>query len=282
MHIAGRCFFALSTLCTTFAAFAADELGTLSEARKHHPAVFVSGNVLPYTISGVEGYTCTGEAEQYFTGKQAETDSELYQEARLDAKGNLLKYLKKERPACEATLSGVRVMYQYADGKMRYVVCFVPKTSVLIKEPKQEVFKETGAQEASQSGSEASSVEKPLAGIVSLSERVASLEKKAEKNPSDCLLRCRLARTQIRASNEAAAAEQYQTVFKIVISSEKIDKIIASESLMEGAQFFENIGAYERALRFYRMLIRCNDMRRWGLSSEVAFANRKIAELLLE
>lgn len=282
MNTAGRCLFAIWTTCTTFAALAANELGTLTEAHKHHPAVFVSGNVLPYTVSGVEGYTYIGEAEQYFTGNQAESDSELYQEACLDAKGNLLRYLRKGRPACQVALSGAIVMYQYVEGKMRYVVCFVPKDSVVIKERKQEAKREEVAKVSIPKSDTANAPFSSKAESVPLLERMASLEKKVEGNPSDCLLHCRLARTQIRAGNEVAAAEQYQIVFKIVISKDEIDKIIASESLIEGAQFFENIGAYERALRFYRMVIRCNDMRHWGLSSEVALANKKISELLLK
>lgn len=137
MNTVGRCILGLTMMGATFAAFAANELGSLSEARKHYPAVFVSGNVLPYTVAGVEGYTYVGEAEQYFTGNQAESDAELYQEACLDAKGNLLAYLKKSHPSCEITLSGATVMYQYAEGKMRYVVCFVPKDAVLIRKVKR-------------------------------------------------------------------------------------------------------------------------------------------------
>ena len=50
---------------------------------------------------------------------------------------------------------------------------------------------------------------------------------------------------------------------------------------MEGARFFEDVGVKERALKFYRFLIRCNDLRRWKLDREVSVANAKIADLLL-
>ena len=37
-------------------AFALNDLGSLDDARKNHPAIFVSGNVLEYTINKVNGY----------------------------------------------------------------------------------------------------------------------------------------------------------------------------------------------------------------------------------
>lgn len=69
--------------------------------------------------------------------------------------------------------------------------------------------------------------------------------------------------------------------FRIVIADDRCDRTIAAESLMEGARFFEDVGVKERALKFYRFLIRCNDLRRWKLDREVSVANAKIADLLL-
>ena len=37
-------------------AFALNDLGSLDDARKNHPAIFVSGNVLEYTINKINGY----------------------------------------------------------------------------------------------------------------------------------------------------------------------------------------------------------------------------------
>ena len=267
MKTAGRRFLLLGAVCAAWAAESANELGLLPEAQKRHPAVFVAGNVLPYVIDGVSGYTYAGEAEQCFAGGVAETDAELYQEARLDAKGNLLRYLKKERPSCEISMSGEMVMYQYAEGNVRRVVCFVAKESVLFREKSSAIQDEplTDAQDVAS---------------VSYSTRVAAAEKSVANNPDDCLLRCRLARALIKDGREEQASVQYEAVLRIVIADKDIDKTIASESLAEGAQFFEAVGSIERALKFYRILVRCNDMRHWNLSDEVLRANRKIEELL--
>lgn len=267
MLTVGRCFLLLGATCAALVAVAANELGPLPDAQKRHPAVFVSGNVLPYVIAGVEGYTYAGEAEQCFAGGMAETDAELYQEARLDAKGNLLRFLKKERPSCEISMSGGIVMYQYPEGKIRRVVCFVAKEAVSFREQCNAIpdGMPTNAQKVAS---------------IPHSARVLAAEKSVADNPDDCLLRCRLARALIKDGRETQASVQYEAVLKIVISDRDIDKTIASESLSEGAQFFETVGSIERALKFYRMLVRCNDMRHWNLSDEILRANRKIEELL--
>jgi len=111
-------------------AFALGELGDIVEAKEKHPAVFVPGNVLEYTIAGTAGYVFNGEAEQCFTGDLAESDSELYREAVLDAKNNLRKYLVERTGAKAFQMSGVKKLYEYADGKMRRVVLFLAKEAL--------------------------------------------------------------------------------------------------------------------------------------------------------
>lgn len=108
-------------------AHALNDLGTLDQARAEHPAVFVPGNVLAYTIAGVQGYVFNGEAERCFTGTLAESDADLYREAVLDAKKNLRNYLAKRTPSSAYQLSAVRKLYEYTDGKMRRVVLFVER-----------------------------------------------------------------------------------------------------------------------------------------------------------
>lgn len=313
MNTAMRCVLALLAAGAALAANAADELGPLPEARKRHPAVFVCGNVVPYTVSGKDGYAFAGEAEQSFAGDLAESDAELYQEARLAARGNLVNFIKKKHPDCSVSMSGSLVMYQFPEGKLRRVVCFVEKSSIQISKAGKTDASAAGTSAAKPTEKEASTKTKavcevqkgdcrkakasvpdvgtvlretesvPVEGVgkVSLDDKIKTLEEKVSRSPSDCLLRCRMARTLAKAGRQSEAAGQYEEIFRIVIADDRCDKTIAAESLMEGAQFFEDVGVKERALKFYRFLIRCNDLRRWKLDREVSVANAKIADLLL-
>lgn len=315
MNTAKRCVLALLAALPALAANAADELGSLSEARKRHPAVFVCGNVVPYTVSGKDGYAFAGEAEQSFAGDLAESDAELYQEARLAAKGNLVNFIKKKHPDCSVSMSGSFVMYQFPEGKLRRVVCFVEKDSVQISQPRKrdaDVVESSATKPSEKKFSTMTNgvcnvnVQKgdcrkakapdpdagtvlrepepvPVEGVgtVSLDDKIKTLEEKVFRSPSDCLLRCRMARALAKAGRKSEAAGQYEEIFRIVIADDRCDRTIAAESLMEGARFFEDVGVKERALKFYRFLIRCNDLRRWKLDREVSVANAKIADLLL-
>ena len=122
--------FVMFSFFCSFLAFAIIELGSLDVARKNHPAVFVPGNVLEYTVGTVNGYVYNGEAEKCFDGDMAESDAELFQEATLDAKKNLYKHLTKEDKTLTVRMNGVKKLYEYSEEKMRRVVLFVAKSDV--------------------------------------------------------------------------------------------------------------------------------------------------------
>lgn len=111
-----------------------NELGPIDVAQKKYPAVFIPGNVLRYTVSGEIGYVYNGEAEKFFDGHFSEKDSELYREAELDAKKNLYAYLVKGNACKEVVVAESRKLYQYPDGRMRRVVCFVSQKSIIIRD----------------------------------------------------------------------------------------------------------------------------------------------------
>ncbi len=137
----------LLTVSGSFCAQALNELGTLSQARKAHEAVFVPGNVLTYEIAGTWGYVFNGEAENLFSGKMSEKDSDLYREALLDAKKNLLIWLKKRYPGKGFSFGECVKLYEYPEGNMRRVVCFIKRTNVSKRELSEEVL--DGSQEDS-------------------------------------------------------------------------------------------------------------------------------------
>ncbi len=117
----------------SFSASALNELGSLADAQKNHPAIFIPGNVLEYRVGGQMGYVFNGGAEKDFSGSMGEKDAELLQEALLDAKANLLQYFQKKdkSPDLSISLCACVTIYSYLDGKMRRIVCFVKKDNVV-------------------------------------------------------------------------------------------------------------------------------------------------------
>lgn len=130
-----RCLLAILLLALALPSVALEELGVLAEAQRAHPAAFIPGNVLPYTLNDVPGYLFNGEAEQCFTGDLSESDAELYREALADAKANLANFFAQKVPGKTLTLRAVRKLYAYPEGKMRRVVCFVAEGDVAFLEP---------------------------------------------------------------------------------------------------------------------------------------------------
>ena len=311
----------------SLSSFALNELGALDDARAKNPAVFVSGNVLEYTVEGVSGYVFNGESEQCFTGDMAETDSELYQEAVLDAKSNLRKYLAKRTKAETFQLSGVRKLYEYKDGKMRRVVLFVAKGSVIarpvqpapapskqiVASPIQAVAasneksvesqkpgRRTGAEatikgdmleavspnETASASGNAASVSNETASAsgdaASGGDRISVYLKQIEDDPTDCITMSKAAKTYARRGNISEARALYERIAKVVLADEKMDKEFASGLLVEAARFERDRGDLNRALKYYRLLIRCDGLRRWRLHELVDEANRNISSLLLK
>jgi|GEM_PF-6799854 len=137
-------FIIVCLISCTMPVLALDELGRLDVARKEHPAVFVPGNVLEYTIGNVKGYIYNGVAEKCFEGDMAENDSELFREATLDAKRNLHVFLAKGDKTLTVSMHGARTVYAYSEGEMRHVIMFVPQKNVEVSNRKHSDW-QTGA-----------------------------------------------------------------------------------------------------------------------------------------
>lgn len=287
--------FTLVIMCIATRGWGLNDLGSLSEAKKTHPSIFVPGNVLQYTVSGVKGYVYNGESEKCFTGDMAEKDSELYQEAVLDAKRNLITFLCKQNPNAEITIRGAEKIYQYPEENMRRVVCFVKEDMVLIKarsakriteaseelkvsiintnQPTQKVVKELVKEPIKDNN--------PIPKMSSDESPLDSCLKEIAKNPSDCIYRSRAAKMYIRQGDLASASRMYAEVVGQVVSNERIDKEFGADLLIEAAKFERRYGDINTALKYYRLLVRCDGLRRWRLDEKVSEANKNIADILL-
>lgn len=287
--------FTLAIMCIATKGWGLNDLGTISEAKKTHPAIFIPGNVLKYTVSGVKGYVYNGESEKCFSGDMAEKDSELYQEAVLDAKRNLIVFLCKQNPNAEISIQGAVKLYEYPEENMRRVVCFVKEDMVSIKgksakgiteaskelkvsivntnKPAQKVVKEL--------------VKEPIKGKSQLPKMsgdrspLDSCLREIAKNPSDCTCRSRAAKIYIRQGDLARASRMYAEVVGQVVSNEHIDKEFGADLLIEAAKFERRYGDINTALKYYRLLVRCDGLRRWRLDEKVSEANKNIADILL-
>ena len=290
----------LGITCITTSGWGLNDLGTLSDAKKTHPAIFIPGNVLKYTVSGAKGYVYNGESEKCFSGDIAEKDSELYQEAVLDAKRNLIAFLRKQNPNAEVTISGAEKLYEYPEENMRRVVCFVEEDMVSINErsiqrtikaseerkvsvintnePIRKVVKELEREPIKKEPVKENSQHSMVSGDKSPLE---SCLMEIAKNPSDCTFRSRAAKLYIRQGDLVKASRMYADIVSQVISNERIDKEFGAELLMEAAKFERYYGDINTALKYYRLLVRCDGLRRWRLDEKVSEANKNIADILL-
>lgn len=304
-------------VCLCMAAFAINELGDLNAARKNHPAIFVPGNVLEYSVGGELGYVFNGEAERCFDGEMAENDSELYQEAVLDAKASLLKFLKKDSDTDSVRLSGVTKLYEYPDGEMRRVVLYVAKKNVFRSAQQSGCSPQGGmAKSGDAGGVEGGRIEaettarKPVetvdssatsktnvnetmmlpevSGTVDESgsatantNRIAMYLKQIEDNPNDCIAMSKAAKLYARQGDLGKAKGLYAKIVNCVIADEKMDKWFASGLMMEAARFEKGTGDVNLALKYYRLFVRCDGLRRWKLHELVSEANKNISDLLL-
>lgn len=287
--------FTLVIMCIATSGWGLNDLGSLSEAKKTHPSIFVPGNVLKYTVSGVKGYVYNGESEKCFTGDMAEKDSELYQEAVLDAKRNLITFLCKQNSNAEISISGAIKLYEYPEGNMRRVICFVKedmvsvnerrkkrniepfeerKTSIInTNEPIQKVIKELVKEPIKDNN--------PLPKMSSDESPLDSCLQEIAKNPSDCTFRSRAAKMYIRQGDLVKASRMYADIVGQVVSNERIDKEFGADLLIEAAKFERRYGDINTALKYYRLLVRCDGLRRWRLDEKVSEANKNIADILL-
>lgn len=110
------------------------EFGEFQAARQSHPEFFRPGVVEDARLGDEPWYVYCGEAEKCFN---EEKDSELYEEAEVQAKQNLYSYFQKKEnnPAVKVGVATGRKLYQFTEGKMYYVVLGVPKSGVSVSVP---------------------------------------------------------------------------------------------------------------------------------------------------
>lgn len=110
------------------------EFGEFQAARQSHPEFFRPGVVEDARLGDEPWYVYCGEAEKCFNEEQ---DSELYEEAEVQAKQNFYSYFQKQEnnPAVKVGVATGRKLYQFTEGKMYYVVLGVPKSGVSVSVP---------------------------------------------------------------------------------------------------------------------------------------------------
>ena len=304
-----KIYVALSILMS-MTAFAVNDLGSLEKARKDHPAIFVPGNALEYTIDNEIGYVYNGEAEKCFEGALAESDAELFQEASLDAKRNLYKFLTKDDKSLEVQMGEARKLYEFAEAKMRRVVMFVckDKVSVVAKSKLNHgvsnsvvdtveakapvVVKNMNSQERSEAQLITNVAMAATLDPVSNDRKDVEKETPADmlpiyldaiaKSPTDCISMSKAAKLYARRNDIATAKKMYSRVVKQVVADEHMDKEFAAGLLLEAAKFEAANGDVDCALKYYRLIVRCDGMRRWSLHEQVDEANKNISQLLLK
>lgn len=302
--------YAALSILTSMAAFALNDLGPFEKARKDHPAIFVPGNVLEYTIGNEIGFVFNGEAEKCFEGELAESEADLFQEASLDAKKNLYNFLTKDNKSLEVRMSGARKLYEFAEAKMRRVILFVGKDNVSVtvksnrnldvSNPVADHIAVNAAVVAPKTNSQ-ELMERESATNATVSTNSAALQEDRKavengsardmlpiyldaiaKSPRDCMSMSKAAKLYARRDDLAAAKKMYSRIVKQVVTDEHMDKEFAAGLLLEAGKFEAATGDIDCALKYYRLIIRCDGMRRWSLYEQVDEANKNISQLLLK
>ena len=278
-------------------AFALNDLGSLDDARKNHPAIFVSGNVLEYTINKINGYVYNGEAKQMFEGVGRNGDAQLYRKAELDAKANLCKFLTKNDTTLSVQMSGSRKLYEFVEGKMRRVILFVAKQDVSVIKKEVGVFPRRAddrkktiettppasiAQCNDALTNSAAQKKDPEIVAVVAKDRLAECLERIAKDHTDCIAMSMAAEIYSSRGATSDARNLYAKIVDRVAADESMDKEYAASLLLAAAEFEQKAGNGELALKYYRLIIRCDGLRRWRLTEEIEEANKNISLLLLK
>lgn len=112
-----------------------EPFGPIEEAKKRVPHCFVSDAVGEMiSDSGKTVYYYNGTAEQVFTGKFAEAENELWQEAALDAKTKLHHFFQQNyHSVITLEIKGASCAYAWREGAQYRVLYVVEKSSVSLK-----------------------------------------------------------------------------------------------------------------------------------------------------
>ena len=301
----------ISAVLAVGSSLAMNEFGDLGTAKGKHPDFFRPGTVVKASLGGVEWYVYCGDAEKCF---KDESDSELYEEAEVQAKMNFFNHFAKKDPGVTVDVKGAVKMYQCADGVQRLVVMGVPvknvvvtpgvkektvtpteKKTVVVQAPVKvnaSVQKPVGASKsvavdlkAEQkqivpiSKGEAARPVRPVVEdketSVSDADKLEVLRERLEKTPRDYHLRIRMARIFARQGNVKRALNNYSEATRLMdLDAMRSDADMVAD-LFEVAKYEDQNGDGAKALKHYRILLKM------GNRDISRYANSRISNLLL-
>lgn len=273
-----------------FAILAKDELGPIETARKAYPDAFAPGMVAEVDCGGVRCYAFAGEAEQCFSGKYAESEAELFEEATLDAKARFFAVLGKGDPGAVITMGGLRTAYQYTDGAFRRVVCVVPAESVSVSFPPApqtspaSIGSDPGGEVAKGKARETGDGGKPSAVAKADAEeedeipwemKLRKCRERIRENSKDFALYLRMAHIQAEGGFPAKANRCYERMFVLLAENTSVTDIDKAPLFLEAAEYARDNGKPSDALKRFRLLSKL------GLKGYTRQATAEISRLLL-
>lgn len=306
-----RIIVGVAVLLVAGAGLALNEFGNLVQAQGEHPEFFKPGSVTETTLDGAVWYVYCGDAEKCFSEEKSE---ELYQEAEIQAKMNLYEFFVRKNKDCKVDVSvtKVRKLYQFADGKEFYVVMGVPKANVVVTvtpmapaavvdQPVVPVVKAVSTvqppvvmspvsfanpapvcsvtqqpkQPSVAEGDASAEQTIPASDGLTDDQKLMVLRARLDARPEDFRVRMRMARIFSCQGNSRRALRNYADAARLIALDEYTVAADKAVDLKEIAQFEEVNGAGAMALKHYRVL------QRLGGPDDAAFATRRISALLL-
>lgn len=303
---------ATASLCV----FALDEFGEFATAKSEHPEFFRPGVCDNAFLSGNPWYVYCGDAEKCF---DSELDSELYEEAEIQAKQNFYEYFRKNDPHVKVEVSGGRKLYQYAEGNMRYVVLGVPKDGVkVVNSPViTDLPENTGAREPSvevaspaptpsvaseptispkaieeKTRQEETAAVEPL-GKSSESSIQAQTTEEVQNDELDDVQKLQIYRARLENNPNdfrvrirmARIFDRQGNVKRALRNLEDAAKLIVQDEYTvpaDKAPDLHEIAVYAEEHDAGAMAIKCYRMlQRMGVPEEAAFATRRLSDLML-
>lgn len=303
----GRLGLILCCALALVSGYAKDEFGPCAEAKSKHHEFFKPGAVIETLLGSEPWYVYCGDAEKCFS---EETDSELFQEAEVQAKSNFYEHFVKltQDRGVKVTVQRARRMYQCADGKMRYVVMGVPKSGVAVSAqsqkpvaptcPRSDPIVKTNKEQspclpasASYISSEKVPDDKPVTPAaekveeknkdgttdtaMSEEEKLNVLRARLERRPGDFHTRIRMARIFKSQGKTTRALRNYYDAARLIILDEYTSAEDKVDDLREVAEFEESVGAGSFALKHYRAI------QRFRIPEHAKYATQRISDLLL-
>ncbi len=253
----------LASLC----AFAYEDLGSLATAKEAYPHIFVPGEVNTVKIKNADCYVFSGQAERFLDD---ETDSELWQEATLAAKGRFLDWVTKGDAGSEVSMSSCSPLYREKVGKVYTVILSVPRSLVRVRKSA------VPSREDAKCPSFSKSVQISCASPKPRGETLSRLRSYVADNPDDWRMRRELADLYFESGNASRGMRHYNAAVKTAIANPKADKIELAKLVYAAAQRSDEAGKDNLSLKYYRQVLHLNSTNEMRSN-----ANMRIAKLLL-